>query len=98
MDFLPKSPSKIMVVSTILYINYRRPRSIFTNHSFERSLSYSPNFHIFDAFECNTTSYWLNRMVEPIRSCVTFKFATLGEKDKEYSRERLVNRDPGVRF
>ena len=26
------------------------------------------------AFECNTTSDWLNRTVYPIRSCVTFKF------------------------
>ena len=27
-----------------------------------------------EAFVCNTTSNWLNRMVSPIRSCVTFKF------------------------
>ena len=27
-----------------------------------------------EAFECNTTSDWLNNTVWPIRSCVTFKF------------------------
>ena len=48
------------------------------------------------AFACNTTSDWLNHMVNPIRSCVTFKFTNLGENDKECSREWLVNTGPGV--
>ena len=42
-------------------------------------------FLYLEAFECNTTSDWLNHMVEPIRSCVTFKFTNFGEKDKERS-------------
>ena len=29
---------------------------------------------IIEAFECNTTSDWLNHTVKPIRSCVTFKY------------------------
>ena len=37
------------------------------------------------AFECNTTSDWLNPTVQPIRRCVTFKLINLGEKDKECS-------------
>ena len=35
-------------------------------------------------------------MVLTIRSCVTFKFTNLGEKDKEHSLELLVNPDPGL--
>ena len=31
-----------------------------------------------EAFECNTTSDWLNHTVWPIRSCVAFKFTNLG--------------------
>ena len=54
-----------------------------TNHSFERSLSYSSDFLHLEAFDCNTTSYWLNHTVYPISSCVKFHFANLGEKDKE---------------
>ena len=38
-----------------------------------------------EAFECNTTSDWLNHMVKPFKSCVIFKFTNLGEKDKECS-------------
>ena len=37
-----------------------RSGSLFTNHSREHSLSFSPAFC---KFECNTTSDWLNRMV-----------------------------------
>ena len=39
-------------------------------------------FLYLETFECNTTSDWLNHMVQPIRSCVIFKFTNLGEKDK----------------
>ena len=38
-----------------------------------------------EAFERNTASDWLNRTINPIRSCVAFKFTNLGEKDKECS-------------
>ena len=48
-----------------------------------------------EAFKCNTTSDWLNH-VKPIRSCVTFKFTYLGEKDKECSQKCMVNKDPGL--
>ena len=38
--------------------------SLFTNYSLERSLSYSPDCFLFvEAFECNTTSDWLNHTV-----------------------------------
>ena len=50
-------------------------------------------FLFLTAFDCNTTSDWLNR------SCVTFKFIKfkLREKDKEYSRERkMVNKVPDL--
>ena len=40
---------------------------------------------VLEAFECNTPSDSLNHTVEPIRSCVTFKFTNHGEKDKECS-------------
>ena len=30
-------------------------------------------------FECNAIYDWLNRMVQPIRSCVAFKFTNIGE-------------------
>ena len=40
-------------------------------------------FLYLEAFECNTTSDWLNQMVQPIRSCVTFHLANIVEKDKE---------------
>ena len=40
-----------------------------------------------------TTSAWLYHMVQPIRSCVTFQFANLGENHKECSLEWLVNTD-----
>ena len=50
---------------------------IFTNHFQEYSLSFAPGFY---KFECNTTSDWLNRMVEPIRSRVT-----LLDIEKEHS-------------
>ena len=36
------------------------PEPVFTNHSQEHSLSFSPKFC---KFECNTTSDWLNHMV-----------------------------------
>ena len=49
-----------------------------------------------EAFECNTTSDCLNHLVKPIRSCLTLKFTKSGEKDKECSREYLVNTDPGA--
>ena len=39
-------------------------------------------FLFLEAFDCNTTSDWLNRKVYQIRSFVTFQFANLGEKDK----------------
>ena len=42
-------------------------------------------FLYLEAFECNTTSDWLNLMVKPVRSYVTFKFTKSGKKDKEYS-------------
>ena len=62
-----------------------RTGAVFTNHFSECSLSYSPEFSVaLEAFECKTTSDWLNHMVSPIRSCVTFKFTNLGEKDKEH--------------
>ena len=35
------------------------PGSVFTNHSLEHSLSYSPEFHNLEAFECNRTFDWL---------------------------------------
>ena len=41
------------------------------------------------AFECNTTSDWLNRMVKPIRSCVTFKFTNLEKKKKKNILENV---------
>ena len=37
---------------------------------FSRTLYFSPKFCY---FECNATADWLNRMLYPIRSCVTFK-------------------------
>ena len=37
-----------------------RPAYVFTNHSQEHSLSFSPKF---GKFECNTTSDWLNHTV-----------------------------------
>ena len=39
-------------------------------------------------------SDWLDHMVQPVRSYVAFKFANLGEQDKECFREWLVNMDP----
>ena len=42
-------------------------------------------FLYLEIFKCKTTSDWLNHTVLPIRSCVTFKCANLGEKDKECS-------------
>ena len=38
------------------------------------SLVLSPSLFYSAAFECKTTSDWLNRTVQPIRSCFTFKF------------------------
>ena len=35
-----------------------------------------------ETFECNTTSNWLNHTISPIKSCVTFNFANLDQKDK----------------
>ena len=68
------------------------PGSVFTDHSPEHSLSYSPDFFLgLEAFECSTASDWLNRIdrlnhtVKPIRSCVTCKFTNRGEKGKEWS-------------
>ena len=40
--------------------------------------------------ECYTTSDWVNRMVQPIRSCVTFQLANLGRK-----RRRMLMRMVG---
>ena len=34
-----------------------------------------------EAFECNTTSDWLNHMVYPIRNCVAFQFINIRETD-----------------
>ena len=39
-------------------------------------------FLYLETFECNRTSDWLNGMVYPIRSCVTFKFTKSVDKDK----------------
>ena len=38
-----------------------------------------------EAFDCKSSSDCINHTVQPIRICVTFKFANLGEKDKECS-------------
>ena len=38
------------------------------------------NFLYLAVFKCNTTSNWLNRTVQPNRSCVTFKFPNILEK------------------
>ena len=54
--------------------------SIFTSHSRERPLSFSPRL---GKFECNTTSDWLNRMV-------TANY----RKIQEHSEEWVVNTDP----
>ena len=52
-------------------INFMDPTgSVFTNQLQERSLSFSPTSN---KLECYATSDWLNRMVKPIRCCVTFK-------------------------
>ena len=37
-------------------------------------------------------------MVEPIRSCVTFQFANLGEKNKECYSECLGDTDPNLMY
>ena len=39
------------------------PESIFTNHSSERSLSYSPDFSTLASLGCNSTSDWQSHMV-----------------------------------
>ena len=41
-----------------------------TNHSRTQPLSLSARFC---KLESNTTSDWINRMVKPIRNCITFK-------------------------
>ena len=60
------------------------------------SLFFSPKI---GKLECNTTSDWLNHMVYPIRSCVTFKCFYIqkksGEQNKEHSKDWSVNMDPG---
>ena len=76
-------------------------RSLLRNCSLLQSIdlgSYSPTilknvlslvqqiFLSLAAFECNTTSDWLNHTVQPIRSFVTFKFTNLGEKDRMFFR------------
>ena len=38
------------------------------------------NFQYLAAFECNTTSDWLNYTVQPISNCVTFKLANSWRK------------------
>ena len=60
----------LVAVITRVYID---TRVRITKHSLERSLSYSPYFPYLEALECNTNSDWQNRMVQPIRICVTFK-------------------------
>ena len=57
---------------------------VFTNHSGYILGLVLQIFLYLDAFKCNTTSDWLNHAVYPIRSCVTFKFTNLSEKDKQY--------------
>ena len=49
-------------------------------------------FLCLEAFECNTTSDWLNHTVEPIRSCVTPQFANLGGK-RQRMFLKIVNAD-----
>ena len=47
---------------------------------------YSIDFFLYlETFNRKTTSDWLNHMIKPIRSCGTFEFTNLGEKDKECS-------------
>ena len=48
------------------------------------------------AFECNTTSDWLNPTVKPIRSCITFKF-TKSWRDKQRMFFRMIG-EYGPRF
>ena len=48
-------------------------------------------FLYLQAFECNTTSDWLNGMVKPIRSCVT----SLQNKKKMVFLRFFVNMDLG---
>ena len=44
-----------------------------------------------ELFECNNTFDWLNHMVKPIRSCVTFQFAKSQRK-----RQRMFLRMVGA--
>ena len=63
-----------------------RSGSVFTNHSLECSLSYSPDFSIhLAAFECNATSDWLNRNINQSEVVLHSNFHNLGEKDRECS-------------
>ena len=76
---------------------YKTLESILTNHSQAHSLSF---FSRICKLECNTTSDWLNRMVR--QSEVVFVLHShaakykknSGERDKEHSKEPLVNTDP----
>ena len=46
------------------------------------------------AFEHNTTSDWLNRMVWPIRSCVAFKFTKSWKKRQRMSFRMVGEYEP----
>ena len=68
---------------------HNRPCWIFTNHLQECSCS--PDFFLhLPAFECNTTSDQLNRMIKPIRSYVTFKITNFLEKKTKRMFLRMI--------
>ena len=59
LDCLPR-PMLVNLFAIGKFFAYPKTGSVFTNHSQEHSLSFSPRF---SKFECNTTSDWLNCMV-----------------------------------
>ena len=42
------------------------------------------SFLYLEIFKCNTTSDWLNHTVQPIKSCVTFKFTNHDERQRMF--------------
>ena len=67
-----------------------KPGFIITNHPSECSWSCSPDCSIFSRFECNTTSYWLNHKVYPIKVVLHSKFTNSWRK-----RQRMFLRMVG---
>ena len=100
----PLTPTRFVQFKFLIYRNLSKFKHLFG----EIQELYSPTilknipclilqFFLYrEAFECNTISDWLNHTVYPIRSCVTFQFANLGEIDKDYSGGWLVNTGPRI--